>query len=265
MESVAWIAERKDVFSGLFWLADPLRLAGLYRPAHSLAYALALCLFCLGLMAKPMLVTLPLVLLLLDRWPLRRGRKLVEKLPFVAASLAVSVVTYARPPGGRRNRFARIDSTRHCASKIRSSPTPCTSSRCSGPRDLAVFYPYPLGSLAVPARVAGIALARITVLAHPRVSALPYLAIGWLWYLITLLPVIGLVQVGAQAHADRYTYIPMIGLAIALVWGAAEALERWPRIRTALAAAVCLICLALTSLQVRYWRTAFRCTSTRSR
>jgi tetratricopeptide (TPR) repeat protein len=122
------------------------------------------------------------------------------------------------------------------------------------PAGLAVFYPYPLGSLVVLAVIAGIALATVTTLAIRDYPRHPYLAIGWLWYVITLLPVIGLIQVGAQARADRYTYIPMVGLAIALVWGASEAFERWPRIRMALAALLCMACLALTWRQVQYWR-----------
>ena len=114
------------------------------------------------------------------------------------------------------------------------------------PADLAVFYPYPTGSLLLPGVIAGIALTAVTVWVIRAFPRWPYLAVGWLWYLITLLPVIGLIQVGAQARADRYTYIPMIGLAIALVWGLSDALERWPRIRIATAAALCVTCLVLT-------------------
>jgi Flp pilus assembly protein TadD len=122
------------------------------------------------------------------------------------------------------------------------------------PVRLAVFYPYSQGSLVAPAVVAGIALAAVTVLVIRVLPRWPYLAVGWLWYLVTLLPVIGLVQAGAQARADRFTYIPMIGVSIALVWGVSEALAAWPRIRLALAAAVCSACLVLTWLQVGYWR-----------
>jgi tetratricopeptide (TPR) repeat protein len=124
------------------------------------------------------------------------------------------------------------------------------------PADLAVFYPYPQpwDTLLVPAVIAGIALAAVTVLALRAFPGRPYLTVGWLWYLVTLLPVIGLIQVGAQARADRYTYIPMIGLTIAFVWGASEALERWPRVRLALAAAICSACLVFTWLQLQYWR-----------
>jgi tetratricopeptide (TPR) repeat protein len=253
VESVAWVAERKDVLSGLFW---PLTLwayaAYAARPAMW-RYLAALCLFCLGLMAKPMLVTLPLVLLLLDRWPLQRGTKLLEKLPFFAASLAVSVVTF------QVHREIGAAATLNLIPLAMRLENSLISYRVYllqmlWPANLAVFYPYPQGSLAIPGAIAGVVLAAITVFAMRAFPRRPYLTIGWLWYVVTLLPVIGLVQVGAQAHADRYTYIPMIGLAIALVWGAAEALEPRPRFQPALAAAVYLVCLALTWQQVQYWR-----------
>jgi tetratricopeptide (TPR) repeat protein len=105
-----------------------------------------------------------------------------------------------------------------------------------------------------PAVIAGIAIVTVTILVIRVLPRWPYLAVGWLWYLVTLLPVIGLVQAGAQARADRFTYIPMIGVSIALVWGASEALEAWPRMRLGLAALVCSVCLVLTWLQVGYWR-----------
>jgi tetratricopeptide (TPR) repeat protein len=124
------------------------------------------------------------------------------------------------------------------------------------PANLAVFYPYPhpWGSLSVPAAISGIALAAVTAMAVRVFPRWPYLTFGWLWYLVTLLPVIGLIQAGAQARADRYTYIPAIGLAIAFVWGAAEALQTWPRARIVLAITVCSASLILTRLQLQYWR-----------
>ena len=127
-----------------------------------------------------------------------------------------------------------------------------------------MFYPYPVGSLVVPAVIAGIALAAVTVLVIREFPRRPYLAIGWLWYLITLLPVIGLIQVGAQARADRYTYIPMIGLAIALVWGVSEALERWPRIQMALAAQSVWCVSRSPGGRCNIGATASRSTNTRS-
>ncbi len=214
---------------------------------------LALAFFCCGLMAKPMLVTVPLVLVLLDFWPLRRGWKLVEKLPFVAASVGVSVVTYVvHQQAGATASLGLIPPALRFENALVSYAT--YTLQMFWPVNLAVFYPYSLDSLAVPALFAGIALALITagvIRVYPR---FPYLAIGWLWYLIMLLPVIGLIQVGAQAHADRYTYLPMLGLSIALVWGAADALKRWPAVQQAATAAVCLACIILTFRQAAVWR-----------
>ncbi len=253
VESVAWVAERKDVLSGLFWVLTLWSYTAYTVRPGPVRYGVTLLLFCLGLMAKPMLVTLPLVLLLLDRWPLRRGTKILEKVPFFAASLAVSVVTVlVHKEVGATASLSLIPGAVRFENSLVSYAAYVLQTLW--PVDLAVFYPYALGSLLVPAVIAGIALAAVTVLVIRDFPRRPYLAIGWLWYLITLLPVIGLIQVGAQARADRYTYIPMIGLAIAIVWGVSEALERWPRMRTALAAAVCLACLTLTWLQVQYWR-----------
>jgi Flp pilus assembly protein TadD len=204
-------------------------------------------------MAKPMLVTLPLVLILLDRWPLRRGTRLIEKAPFFAASLAVSVVTFLVHREARATAsLGLISPVARFENSLVSYAAYCLQTLW--PADLAMFYPYPLGSLAVPAAIAGIGLTAVTVMSVREFPRRPYLAVGWLWYLITLAPVIGVIQVGAQARADRYTYIPMVGLAIALVWGVSEALERRPRVRAALAAAVCLACLTLTWRQARYWR-----------
>jgi len=253
VESVAWIAERKDVLSGLFWPLTLWAYAAYTARPGVWRYATTLALFCLGLMAKPILVTLPLVLLLLDRWPLRRGTKLLEKLPFFAASAAVSLVTFLvhREVGAAATLTLIPLATRLENSLISYG---AYILQMLWPADLAVFYPYPQGSLAIPAALAGVLLAAITVLAIRAFPRRPYLTIGWLWYLITLLPVIGIVQVGAQARADRYTYIPMIGLAIALVWGVADALERRPRILAAVAVAACLVCLVLTWQQVQTWR-----------
>jgi tetratricopeptide (TPR) repeat protein len=252
VESVAWVAERKDVLSGLFWVLTLGSYAGYAVRKGPVRYGLTLLLFCLGLMAKPMLVTLPLVLLLLDRWPLRRGIRILEKLPFFAASIAVSVVTYVvHQEAGATPSFSLIPFVARLENALVSYGAYFLQTLW--PTGLAVFYPFPVGSLALPAAIAGIALTAVSVLVVRAFPRRPYLAIGWFWYLITLVPVIGLVQAGAQARADRYTYIPMIGLAIAMIWGVSEALEKWPLIRAALAAAVCLGCLALTWMQVQYW------------
>src|ERR1039458_3567957 len=252
VESVAWVAERKDVLSALFWVLTLWAYAGYVgRPGRS-RYVLTLFLFCLGLMAKPMLVSLPIVLLLLDRWPFRRGVRILEKLPFYAASIAVSVVTYlVHRNAGALASFEVVPVAARFENALVSYAVYIL--KMVWPVNLAVFYPCSQVSMGAPAVVAGMAIAAVTVLVLRALPRWPYLAVGWLWYLATLVPVIGLVQAGAQARADRFTYIPMIGLSIALVWGVSEAPEAWPPIRLALAAVVCTACLPLTWLQVGYW------------
>ena len=253
VESVAWVAERKDVLSALFWMLTLWAYAGYAARPGRARYALALFVFCLGLMAKPMLVTLPVVLVLLDLWPLGRGLRIREKLPFFAASLASSVVAYlAHQKGGAVASFEVVPLGIRLENASVSYALYIL--KTVWPSHLAVFYPYPLQSLLMPAIFAASALAIITVLVIRGFPQRPYLTVGWLWYVVTLVPVIGLVQTGSQARADRYTYIPMIGLSIALVWGISKLLEPWPRFRVALAAAVAGACLTLTWFQVQYWR-----------
>lgn len=253
VESVAWIAERKDVLSGLFWMLTLWSYAAYAARPGRMRYLLTLFLFCLGLMAKPMLVTLPIVMLLLDRWPLRRGTRILEKLPFFLVSIAASAVTYfVHRSEGATVSFEVIPAIVRFENSLVSYAVYIL--KTLWPIDLAVFYPYPQGSIILPAVIAGTALAAITALAMHLSRRYPYLTVGWFWYLVTLLPVIGLIQVGAQARADRYTYIPMIGLSIAIVWGGSEAFAGWPRVRGTLGAAVCLACFLLTWMQLQYWR-----------
>jgi Flp pilus assembly protein TadD len=253
VESVAWVCERKDVLSALFCVLTLWAYAGYVgRPGRG-RYLLTLFLFCLGLMAKPMLVTLPVILLLLDRWPFQRGVRILEKLPFFAASIAVSLVTYlVHRQAGALASFEVVPLTARLENALVSYAIYIL--KMVWPVNLAVFYPYSQSSLVAPAVVAAMALGAVTVTVIRAFPRWPYLAVGWLWYVVTLLPVIGLVQAGAQARADRFTYIPMIGVSIAVVWGASDALAAWPRTRLALAAVVCSACLALTWLQIGYWR-----------
>jgi tetratricopeptide (TPR) repeat protein len=257
VESVAWVAERKDVLSACFWfltLWAYVRYAE--RPGWGRYLAVALSL-CLGLMAKPMVVTLPFVLLLLDYWPLARLRQhwrkaIWEKLPLLGLSGAAAAITYlvqehagavkALPLGTRL-----ANATLSCAIYIQKTFWPAR---------LAVFYPYPRSFDYLPILAAGLLLAVVTVGVIVLRRRAQYLLTGWGWFAITLLPVIGLVQVGGQARADRYMYIPMVGLLIMLVWGAAEILERWQTkvVAVLLAAAACVACAALTWVQVGYWR-----------
>ena len=249
VESVAWIAERKDVLSAFFWMLTMYAYALYAARPGPLRYVFTLLAFGCGLMAKPMLVTLPLVLLLLDRWPLARGIRIVEKIPLLVLSAAVSVVTFfVHKKVGATASLDIFPVAMRFENALVSYAVYIV--KMFWPSNLAVFYPYSRQSLAVPATFAVIAIVVITVMARLR----PYLIVGWLWYLVTLAPVIGIVQVGAQARADRYTYIPMIGLSIALVWGLAEILAPWPQLQRVLAYAACAACAVLTWSQVRYWQ-----------
>ncbi len=255
VESVAWIAERKDVLSGLFWALTLWAYAAYAARPGRARYALTLALFSLGLMAKPMLVTLPVVLLLLDRWPLGRGTRIIEKVPFFAVSIAASVVTFVvHRSAGAAVPIDLIPLSVRLENSLISYAVYFL--KTLWPIGLAVFYPfpYPWGSLVAPAVASGIALATVTIVAVRAFPRRPYLTVGWLWYLVTLLPVIGLIQVGGQARADRYMYVPMIGLAMALVWAVSEALAPFPVIRAGVCATVCSTCLVLTWLQTVYWR-----------
>ena len=256
VESAAWIAERKDVLSTLFWflaLFEYLRYSA--RPALR-SYLFMLAAFCLGLMSKPMLVTFPFTLLLLDVWPLRRTRfpkTLWEKVPLFALSLAVSLVTlFTQKSGGAMRTFAlglRLENALVTYAAYLA--------QTFFPRDLAVFYPYPESIPAWQIAVSAVILTAVSALCLRMWRTRPYLGVGWFWYLGTLVPVIGLVQVGLQSRADRYTYVPLVGIAIMLAWGAADIFEHWPAVRKpilAAAAAACLACLTLTTLQAAYWK-----------
>ena len=270
VESVAWVSERKDVLSGLFWMLalwSYTRYAARPRPG---AYCATLLFYCLGFLSKPMVVSLPLVLLLLDIWPLtrislaaeagvrnRQARKLVwEKLPFFVLAAAMSVTTFAiQKQGGAVRTLVQFPVGARLANAAVSGAV--YIARTLWPTGLAAFYPFPARQPAWQVIAAVILLAGITILVLRFVRTRPYLTVGWFWYLITLLPVIGIVQVGDQARADRYTYIPGIGLCLMLAWTGAEVWRRWPRMRRPLAAlcgAACLALLVLTARQVSYWR-----------
>jgi Flp pilus assembly protein TadD len=253
VESVAWIAERKDVLSAFFFMATLWAYARYVARPGARRYALTLLAFCLGLMAKPMVVTLPLVMILLDYWPFARGLHIVEKLPFFGLSAAASVVTYLV-----HEQVAAVVSLESIPMSLRIENALVSYAIYVGkmfwPAKLAVFYPYPSGSLVWPAIFAGLGLAAVTAAAVRAARKRPYLLVGWLWYLVTLAPVIGLIQAGRQARADRYMYIPMIGLSIALVWGAREILQSRPRLGAAIALGIAAACAALTWSQVGYWR-----------
>ena len=280
VESVAWIAERKDVLStffGLLSLGAYVRYVqskvqspksvvpspwSLFHLPASIFYLLSLALFACSLMSKPMLVTLPCLLLLLDYWPLQRLKlstlnsqlsTVFEKLPFFALSLASSIITLvaqkhavvpvaAFPPGQR------------IANAVAAVADYVTS--MAWPGHLAVFYPYvPRPAWQVLGSAVLVAVWSWLVLRS--VARWPWLLTGWLWFLATLTPVIGLVQVGSQARADRYSYVPLIGLFIAISWGVAAWAQSQSGRRLAIGLAAALLlgaCLGRTSVQVRYWQ-----------
>lgn len=271
IESVAWVAERKDVLSTFFWMAAMwayVRYVEKPRPANYLAVLGA---FALGLMAKPMVVTLPFVLVLMDFWPLDRlctrtaaGNRrscrnfpalLVEKIPLFLLTGASCAVTYWAQSGGGAVRSFDIYSM-----GTRIGNALCAYLGYMGkaiwPAGLAVLYPHPGRIPFWEAAGALLVLCGITVLAFKTAARRPYFLFGWLWFLGTLVPVIGLVQVGSQAMADRYTYIPLVGLLVALVWAVFD-LGAGNRVRRAVVFALCcfgLIALSVvSSRQVRLW------------
>ena len=254
--SVAWIAERKDVLSGFFWFLGLLAYLRYTERSTARRYLLLAGVFCLGLMSKPTLVTFPFALLLLDFWPLRRAQwpaTVKEKLPLFALSLAACVVTFLvqQQTGAVR--------TLPLLTRVENSLISYLTylGQMFWPVGLTVFYPYPESIPVWQAAVALVVLAGITALVVSQWRVRRYLAVGWFWYVGTLVPVIGLVQVGMQAHADRYTYLPMIGIAIMLAWGGAEVASRWPSLKPLLVAAsiaTCVSCIPAAHAQARYWR-----------
>jgi Flp pilus assembly protein TadD len=262
VESVAWVSERKDVLSTLLWMLTLSVYISYVRQPNRWRYAgVAVC-FALGLMAKPMLVTLPATLLLLDVWPLRRPftkRLVVEKLPLAALSVVSSVATViVQQQSGAVARLDVLPLSVRIANAIVSYAQYLVN--ILWPAHLAVMYP---ASRTVPdaALLAGAAvlLASITAASLAFARQRPYLLIGWLWFLVTLLPVIGIIQVGVQSMADRYTYVPAIGIFMMLAWGISELVERLPRARIAVAvgaAAALAACFVGTTRQVRHWQSS---------
>jgi len=257
VESVAWIAERKDVLCAVFWFLALFCYARYVERPGAPRYLFVLIAFCLGLLAKPMIVTFPFVLLLLDVWPLKRlsHASVREKIPLFAVAVASAIVTFLAQQAGHAVRsLGAMPFGMRIANAVVAYTTYLV--RMFWPANLAVFYPYyrlPAWQIAA----SGVVLAGITAMAMKLRRSRPYLAVGWLWYLGTLVPVIGLVQVGAQASADRYTYVPMVGIAIMLAWGASDFLSAQSRARPAIvsaAAAACSACLVLTWMQSAYWQ-----------
>jgi tetratricopeptide (TPR) repeat protein len=263
VESVAWIAERKDLLSSLGCLAA-IGAYGRYVAAPSAArQAAVLAAAALALMAKAMPVTLPALLLLLDVWPLRRltsraelPARLREKLPLALLCAGVAALALlAQAHGGA---VAALDALPLGQRVANALLAPVLYLRDAlWPAQLAVFYPHPRGGLPLwQPLCAALLLAALGALAASRLRSRPYYLVGWLWFLVMLLPVIGLVQVGAQARADRYTYLPLLGPAVALTWGVAD-LCAGRRIARALPAFACALLAALaldTRTALAPWR-----------
>lgn len=262
VQSVAWVSERKNVLSTLFWLLTLWAYGAWTRRPRAVLYAAALVSLALSLLTKPMAVTVPFVLLLLDYWPLDRvsrgARRLVlEKLPFLGMALALSVIAFVvQREAGSMVAAETIPWTARVANAVWSYAA--YLGQAVWPAGLAVFYPHPEGSLPA-ARVAAAALGLLAAtgaLFHWRDRLRPQL-VGWLWYLGTLVPVIGLVQVGTQAMADRYAYVPLVGVFVAVAWSVAGLVERghFPKEVAIGVAAVALVALSVVTVQqTAVWR-----------
>ena len=274
VESVAWVSERKDVLSTFFWMLT--KWSYIWYVEHPVVrrYILVVLFFALGLMSKPMLVTLPFVLLLLDFYPLNRFqfqqsdgsanaqqksialRLILEKTPlFVLVAMSSAITFYAQKHGGAVASLKVIPLKARVANALVSYAN--YIGKMVYPSKLTVLYPHP-GMLPW-WKIAGACflLVSISFLAIRVVKQSPYFAMGWLWYLGTLVPVIGLVQVGSQSMADRYTYVPLIGIFIIIAWGIPELVAQW-RYRkiwlATLATVILTILMAMTWKQVGYWK-----------
>lgn len=258
VESVAWVSERKDVLSTLFWMLTMLAYAWYARRPGLGRYLAMAGAFVLGLLSKPMLVTLPCVLLLLDAWPLRRlkagwRRLVIEKIPLLVLSAGICLVTvYAQRSSNAMADLGAVPLPTRIGNAFLAYASYLVQN--VWPTGLVPLYPRPV--LRVPPAVAAGGLIAVSALAWHLRRQLPCVTVGWLWYLGTLVPVIGLVQVGLQAMADRYTYIPLIGIFLALAYGAADLVRRWRAPELAVGLGVLAIggCTLLTWLQVFYWQ-----------
>ena len=280
VESVAWIAERKDVLSTVFWMLTMYVYLFYLNRQTVLSYLSVLLVFVLGLMAKPMLVTLPFVLLLMDYWPLQRfhfelrmrdlkqkrkleiistgegnsvSRIILEKIPLIILSVIFSVIAFIA-------QSTAVVSLKDISvlSRISNALVSYVEyiKKMFVPVNLAVFYPEPAAWPLWQVLMCLIVLTGITLIVVFYIKKYQYLAVGWFWYLGTLVPVIGIIQVGLQSMADRYTYIPLIGLFVIISWGLSDLTRQWKRgkiIFTSVAIAIIGVMMVLTSYQIRHW------------
>ena len=285
IESVAWVSERKDVLSGFFFMLTLLAWASYAERQRNkkpaiLFYSVALAAFACGLMSKPMLVTAPAILLLLDIWPLRRmqtaaqivkGKQiqpsestfdfsklpvlLIDKVPFLLLALISSQLTItAQKAGGSVRSLEEFP----LSLRIDNALIACVRymRKMFWPNDLAIFYPHPKAFPTWQILGALVLLVVVTVVVVRVARKQTFLAVGWFWFLAMLVPVIGLVQVGIQSMADRYTYLPMIGLYVVIVWAAAEFMGKWklpPQVLGGSAAAALIACSVATRNNLVYW------------
>jgi tetratricopeptide (TPR) repeat protein len=271
VESVAWLAERKNVLSTFFWWTAIWAYVRYVRRPGFQRYALVAVLVALGLMTKPMLVTLPLVLLLIDVWPLGRAawpwrstppaaagmtwpNLIWEKLPLAGLAAASAVITFvAQRRGGAVVELGDIT----LAQRLANAPVACMRylEHAVWPSTLSVFYPYPAAIERSALLVAIIMLTGISIAAWRLADRRPFVLAGWLWYLVTLIPVIGIVQVGRQAMADRYSYVPVVGILVAAVFGL-RSIALPPlvaRARMAAGIAIVLLFAVAGRVQAGYW------------
>jgi Tfp pilus assembly protein PilF len=264
VESVAWVAERKDILSGLFWMVGIWCYARYAERPGPIRYFLVILSFTAGLFSKPMMVTFPFVLLLLDRWPLGRStdgktswlRLVGEKIPLFLLSAAESVITFlVQKESDAVSSLSAISLWDRLLNATFSYVS--YLGKAFWPSDLAIFYPYhapPPFQTLISSITILLLITVISILLHKRQ---PYLLTGWLWYLGTLVPVIGIVQVGSQAMADRYTYLPLVGISIMVVWNFKELSDRFSAreaIRGFVSVVVIVVLISLTRIQVGYWQ-----------
>jgi len=276
IESVAWAAERKDVLSACFWMLTLLAYtryterSKVKSPRSKVYYGLSLLAFAGGLMSKPMVVTLPFVLLLLDFWPLDRipnfdfrranfAKLLGEKVPFFLLAFAASAVTFfVQRTGGAFWSLENLPFSARIANALAAYLG--YISKTFWPANLALIYPHPHHWPLLLTLSSALLLLFWTALSLWRAREHPYLFTGWFWFLGTLVPVIGLVQVGVQSMADRYLYLPSIGLFITIVWSISELFPHPPqrKLLAVLGAIALTGCLAVASLQLRYWQNSVK-------
>ena len=262
VEAVAWISSRKDVLSGFFWMCALWAYAYYVESPRAYRYLLVMICFILGLMSKAMVVTLPFALILFDYWPLDRFSKIPlwklawGKVPFIVLSILITAVTFYT-----EERAGALPTAQQFPLDIRIANAVISYVlyiwKMIWPAGLAIYYPHPGNWSLLQVLPAALLLIVLSVLAMRLRSSHKYILVGWVWYLLTLIPVIGLVQVGSQAMADRYTYIPLIGLFVCLSWGVYDIVSeaRYKNlIFGAIPFLILVFCALVTMRQISYWQ-----------